>query len=61
MRLLNQYYYPFKVITGSEVECDIPHLENRFIKGETFIYICTTTSCQRPVQNAADAIKQLSL
>ena len=48
-------YYPNSIIVGSKVESKIPLFEERFIAGESYIYVCENRSCKRPVTTAEAA------
>ncbi|WP_298882300.1 thioredoxin domain-containing protein [uncultured Polaribacter sp.] len=58
---LLDYYIPNIIIAGSEKEnSNIPLLENKFIEGETFIYVCNLGTCKLPQKNTKEAIKLIS-
>jgi len=59
LKELNQYYLTGKAVVGSTTEINFPHLESRFIEGQTVIYVCTDKSCQRPTGDVEQAIKYL--
>lgn len=46
----NKRYIPNALAIYSETENDAPLLANRFVKGETFIYICVKNNCKLPVK-----------
>ena len=48
-------YYPNSIIAGTREESSIPIFEERFIPGETYIYVCENRSCKRPVTSAEEA------
>ena len=54
-----KYYIPNSLFTGSTVESDLPLLENKWVKGETFIYVCVNKTCQLPVKKTDEALKQI--
>ena len=56
---LEAHYLPNVFICGGETEGKLPLLENKLRKGETIVYVCQNESCQRPVQEVNDAIKQI--
>lgn len=56
---LNDYYIPNKLYIGSNKESKLPLLQNKFIVGETMIYVCVNKACKMPVSEVAEAVKQL--
>lgn len=56
----NQHYIPNRMYLGSTNDSTLPLLENKFVKGETRIYVCLNKSCQLPVTEVSEALKQLS-
>jgi len=56
---LNKYYIPNKLYIGSNKESKLPLLQNKFVAGETMIYVCVNKSCQLPVSEVGEAVKQL--
>lgn len=56
---LNSHYLPNKIIAGSRGEKTGPLFENRFVKGETLIYVCINNACQLPVEETTIAIKTI--
>lgn len=57
---LNRHYLPNKIIAGSRSENSGPLFENRFVKGETIIYVCINNTCQLPVEETNIAIKSIT-
>lgn len=55
----NQHYVPNKLMIGSKTDSDMPLLEYKFMEGETTIYVCVNKSCKLPVNEVAEAIKQV--
>ena len=53
---LNQTYLPNKLIIGSTEDNDLPLLKNRYIEGETYIYVCVNKACKLPVSEVDKAI-----
>jgi uncharacterized protein YyaL (SSP411 family) len=37
----------------------LPLLENKFVEGKTFIYICVNKTCKSPTENTSEALKQM--
>src|SRR5258706_5437177 len=56
---LNRYYIPNKIIAGSESVSSLVLLQDRFVNGNTMIYICQNNVCKLPVERVSDAVKQL--
>lgn len=56
---LNQHYIPNKLIIGSIKESTLPLLEMKLVNGTTMIYVCYNKSCQKPVEEVNEALKQL--
>ncbi|MFK8037312.1 MAG: thioredoxin domain-containing protein [Crocinitomicaceae bacterium] len=59
LKELNKHYIPNKILMGGE-KGTIPLLEGKFI-GETTIFVCVNKSCQMPVVEVSEALKQMSL
>ena len=57
INLLNQYYLPNILIAGSNRKSDLFLFQDRFVKDETFIYVCTENTCKTPVSEIKKAIK----
>ncbi len=47
--------YPNALLVGSPVESELPLFANRFVPGETFIYVCQNHSCKLPVTTVSEA------
>jgi uncharacterized protein YyaL (SSP411 family) len=56
---LNNYYLPNILMSGDSENSDLPLLKNKFIEGETFIYVCVNGTCKLPVINADKAKSQI--
>ncbi|HET7117782.1 MAG TPA: thioredoxin domain-containing protein [Hanamia sp.] len=56
---LQKKYLPNTIYLGGENEGDLPLLENKLMKGKTMIYVCENKTCQRPVEDAEEALKQI--
>ncbi len=54
-----EYFIPNKIFIGSESESKLPLLENKFVAGGTFIYVCENKTCQLPVKEVSEAVKQI--
>lgn len=56
---LNAMYLPNTLIIYGETENNTPLLKNRFIEGETNIYVCVNNSCKLPVKTVEKALQLL--
>tara|TARA_R110001592_G_scaffold32788_5_gene114509 strand:- start:3897 stop:6017 length:2121 start_codon:yes stop_codon:yes gene_type:complete len=56
---INTNFIPNKMIIGSITESTLPLLQERYVNGKTMIYVCYNKSCKMPVENVAEALKQL--
>jgi uncharacterized protein len=56
---LQRNYLPNSVYLGGDDAGDLPLLENKLIKGKTMIYVCENKTCQQPVEEAGEALKQM--
>lgn len=56
---INQKYIPNKLICASSSESNLPLLENRFVEGQTLIYVCVNKTCQLPTKHTFEAINQI--
>ena len=57
---INQHYLPNIILAGSTSELSEPLFENRFIAGETLIYVCVNNACKLPVSETKQAIKSIT-
>ena len=55
----NKLYAPNKITLGSTKQSSLPLLQNKFINGETIIYVCEDKVCQLPTSNIIEAQKLL--
>ena len=49
-------YLPNVLFAVASEEQDLPLFEQRFVKGETLIYICNDNSCMKPVKTVEEAL-----
>jgi len=54
---LNKTYLPNKIVVGSFGDNSLPLLKNRYIEGETMIYVCVKKACKMPVKTIKEALK----
>jgi hypothetical protein len=56
----NEVYLPNKMILGNvEEKTNLSLLENKWVDGQTTIYVCENKVCKLPVTNTQKAIEQL--
>ena len=53
---INKNFKPNKLIIGSLTESDLPLLKNRYVNGDTFIYVCVKKACRLPVKISEEAL-----
>lgn len=58
---INRDYLPNILLCAGTNENDLPLLENRFVKGQTLIYVCQNNACKLPVKTVDDALKLINL
>jgi uncharacterized protein YyaL (SSP411 family) len=58
---INKYYYPFKIMAGSEnANEELPLFVGREpIEGKTTVYVCFDKACKLPVHTSEEALTQL--
>lgn len=59
IKLLNVNFLPDAILCGSDEQENLPLLKQRFIPGKTFIYVCMNKTCQMPVLQSRDALRQM--
>ena len=57
---LNNNYLPNKIVIGSLEENSLPLLKNRYIEGETLIYVCVKKACKMPVNTVEEALELMN-
>ncbi len=57
-RQIMQSYHPDALLMGGNEE-NLPLLENKLVEGKTIIYVCQDKICKLPVQDVAQALKQM--
>lgn len=58
---LQKKYLPNTIYLGGDSEGSLPLLENKLVIGKTMIYVCENKTCQRPVEEVSEAMKQIKL
>jgi uncharacterized protein YyaL (SSP411 family) len=56
---LQKQYLPHAIYAFSDEPSELPLLTERWVEGETRIYVCQNKSCQLPVDEVEEALKQL--
>lgn len=56
---LQKNYLPNIIYLGGDKEGDLPLLESKLVEGKTMIYVCENKTCQRPVEEVTEALKQI--
>ncbi|MGB0176552.1 MAG: thioredoxin domain-containing protein, partial [Owenweeksia sp.] len=54
---LQKHYQPNVLWIASTSESDLPLLENRFVSGKTYIYVCQNKVCKLPVETPEKALE----
>jgi len=57
---LNKEHLGNKLYVGAFKESRLPLLKNKYVEGETMIYVCVNKSCRLPVSKVSDAIEQIN-
>ena len=53
---MDNEYLPNVLFLGGEKEGNLPLLENKLIKGQTTIFVCTNKVCDMPVTSPGKAL-----
>ena len=54
---LTSRYLPNTLVAASKTDTDEYLIKNRYIKGDTLIYVCVNNSCKFPVETVDEALK----
>jgi hypothetical protein len=54
---LTSHYLPNVILLGSEDSSELPLLKNKFLKGETYVYICRENTCLSPLTSIKEVIQ----
>jgi uncharacterized protein len=54
-----KHYLPNVIFAGSAAQSSLPLLKNRFVEGQTNIYVCSNKTCLEPVKETDEAIRQI--
>ncbi|WP_299098864.1 thioredoxin domain-containing protein [uncultured Winogradskyella sp.] len=59
LKELDKSYLPNVLFSGAKNESELPLLQNKYIEGETFLYVCVNGTCKMPVSSSKKAIDQI--
>ncbi|WP_411032207.1 thioredoxin domain-containing protein [Spongiimicrobium sp. 3-5] len=59
LKELAALHLPNVLLVGSTAASDLPLFKNRYVDGDTYIYVCKNTTCKLPVTTTEAAIEQL--
>jgi uncharacterized protein YyaL (SSP411 family) len=54
-----KHYHPSVFICGSESGSNLPVLKDRFVEGQTMIFVCTGKECKLPTNSVEEAVNLL--
>ena len=57
---LGTHYLPNILITGAKKESEQPLLKNKYVPGNTFIYVCVHGTCKLPQSDLKKAIRSIN-
>ncbi|MEO7444326.1 MAG: thioredoxin domain-containing protein, partial [Ferruginibacter sp.] len=58
---IGAYYLPNILLMGTKEKSSLQLLENKFVEGETTIYVCQDKVCKRPVKDVRAAMQQIKM
>ncbi len=56
---LQKKYLPTSIFLGESSEENLPLLENKLLDNKTMIYVCSNSSCKKPVEFTEEALVQI--
>nr|WP_299106994.1 thioredoxin domain-containing protein [uncultured Winogradskyella sp.] len=59
LKELDQSYLPNVLISGAKAKSELPLLQNKYIEGETYVYVCVNGTCKMPVTSTEKALSQI--
>lgn len=59
-RSFQKSYLPNVIFAPGAVQSHLPLLKNRFVAGETLIYVCEKKTCMQPVHTVEEALQQMT-
>lgn len=57
---LNNYFLPDIIPAGGNKPSSLPLMKDRFVEGETLIYVCRNNVCKLPVKTVGEAISEIN-
>ena len=58
-KALDAHYLPDVLLSGGTTAGTLPLLENKWVPGQTTIYVCRNKTCKYPVTEVAEALQQM--
>lgn len=58
---LNEFYFPNLIFSGSIEESNLPLLKGKYLKDDTFVYLCKNKVCDAPVKDVKTIIQNLQV
>jgi hypothetical protein len=59
LNAMHTEYIPNALFAGSTTKSDLPLFKDRYVAGETYIYVCYNNTCKLPVKTVTEALQQL--
>ena len=59
LKEMNKTFIANSILVGSPEESDISLFKDRFVNGETFIYVCQNNTCKLPVKTIEAGFQQM--
>ncbi|MDC6367293.1 MULTISPECIES: thioredoxin domain-containing protein [Flavobacteriaceae] len=56
---ISKNYLPNSILTGSSKDGNLELLQNRYVEGETFVYVCIEGTCKLPVTTSEGVLQQI--
>ena len=60
-KALFHYYIPNKIVALSTKPSEMPLLKDRFVPDDTYIYLCVNNTCQLPVTEIKEIVKNIKV
>jgi hypothetical protein len=54
---IRKHYHPSLFISGSETRSELPIFKDRFLEGQTIIFVCTGKECKLPTTSVDKAVE----
>jgi uncharacterized protein YyaL (SSP411 family) len=59
--VIRKQYHPSVFICGGESDSELPVLKDRFVEGQTMIFVCTGKECKLPTTSVEESITHLKI